>query len=810
MEVILNVVTYVSALCGTSIFSAVYLLLAVGVSTQIMVLRVCPASLYYLLLLTALAAMATKGVLLLLLFLRDLGPLCGTLLDYFGFDCEEVGSSWTARVVLFAGDFPVVVVCLATLGLKQAPYKKTLSEVERYWLWLISTYLSVIGVAISDYSYVNFLYLLLAFTWGIIGTFRNSKFSYLVLSACTFTVSALTVLAFGLYERVLTTVLSTTEISKTGLNFLSLTQAVSNGFLILVLYLSIKTFQLSWYLAKVDFNLPDNPFAYISTPPRSPIRVSGSDSMSIGSPGTSIRLNSGRKWRWYHSLSFMFFLFRVMVTLWTVHFMSVVGLVQLYWLFKSVLVGNRSKSIQELPSYVLPSMVLQSVIDYVLTVLALRPDPMSGVQYLTYFHPEMIFMLTTISLGFLCFSINLNAERSLIPSNSQSSVSSLALVILLQNSDKAALCILFGVGLSNINILHTGLMGLCLLFTLRPKGAQRHWIGLVIYTVLLIALPYAWRLILRVVEIKATGWETAASVIGLPLHWEYQPVAGIFPPDYLSWCLLLTVSMQMSAYRSMSYTLKFREFGLSRMSETYAVLLDALTKAFRVVVEMQVWVVYCLLLLVVFLSELNVLNYIRYLQILAFVTLHLHCGNQSIARGYQKVKDVWASLAYYSGFLLVSRYVYQFRIYYPGPFPYEWYLEFAGLQVYSTASLYEALIGDVVILIISIFTSKSFHTENRIALVTNSSRDSSFSGEGGVLYELLRADAGNRGESEAHFHGIMKVIAEPFAKVVISAVAVLGLYWRLSGSFWLMFLITGFYMLIESGHQHYLVRISTK
>ncbi len=296
---------------------------------------------------------------------------------------------------------------------------------------------------------------------------------------------------------------------------------------------------------------------------------------------------------------------------------------------------------------------------------------------------------------------------------------------------------------------------------------------------------------MKVVEMPWQGWQQAASIIGLPLHSEYTRILLIFPPDYLSWCLLLTVSMQLSAYRSMSYTLKFREFGLSRMSRTYALLLECLTKAFRIVVEMQVWVVYCLLLLVVFLSELNVLNYIRYLQILAFIMLHMHCGNESISRGYQKVKAVWVTLPYYSGSLLVIRYIYQFRAYYSGTLPFEWYLQFAGLQV-----------------IVSIFTAKSFHTENRIALYTNSSRNSSFSGEGGVLYELLRADAGNRSEAEMHYHSIMKVIAEPFAKVLMLVVALLAFYWRLAGAFWLMLCVIGIYMLLESGHQHYLVRIS--
>lgn len=807
MEVILNVATYISALCGTSVFSAGYLVLAVCVSMQIMVLRVCPANLYFVLLLTALAAMGTKVVLLVMLLTQHLDGYCGQLLNYLGFDCEVLEGSWAARVVLFAGDFPVLVACLATLGLKQSPFRKSLAAVERYWLWLVSTYLAIVGVAVSSCSYVNLLYLLLALLWAIVSTFRNRETSYLLLSAGTFGISALTVLAFGIYQLFQTSSPSIAT-AESGLNFLSFSLLPSDILIITVLYLSIKTFQLSWYRLKVDFNLPDNPFANLSSQPRSPAEANDSGSGSIGSPGTSVQLNSGRKWRWYRSVGLMFFLLRVMVTLWAVYFMSVVGIVQLYWIFRSILVGNSSKAMAELPVYLLPSLVLQVLTDYILTILQLSPDPMTGAQHFVYPQAETAFMLITISLGFLCYSLNANAERALLPSNSTASVSSLALVILLQNSDKAALCILFGVGLSSINILHTGLMGLCLLFTLNQKGAQRHWAGLVIYTILMIAVPYLWILVLKVVEMPWQDWQQAASIIGLPLHSEYTRVLLIFPPDYLSWCLLLTVSMQLSAYRSMSYTLKFREFGLSRMSRTYALLLECLTKAFRIVVEMQVWVVYCLLLLVVFLSELNVLNYIRYLQILAFIMLHMHCGNESISRGYQKVKAVWVTLPYYSGILLVIRYIYQFRAYYSGTLPFEWYLQFAGLQVYSTATLYEAMIGDVVILIVSIFTAKSFHTENRIALYTNSSRNSSFSGEGGVLYELLRADAGNRSEAEMHYHSIMKVIAEPFAKVLMLVVALLAFYWRLAGAFWLMLCVIGIYMLLESGHQHYLVRIS--
>jgi len=808
MEVILNVATYISALCGTSVFSAGYLVLAVCISTQIMVLRVCPAGLYFVLLLTALVAMTTKAVLLVLLLTQELEGYCGALLAYLGFDCEGLEGSWGARVVLFAGDFPVLVSCLATLGLKQAPFKKSLTAVERYWLWLVCTYVAIVGVAVAACSYVNLLYLVLALAWAAVSTFQNHELSYLLLSACTFILSALVVLAFGLYELVFKAAFPSIATAESGLNFLSLPLLTSDVLVIIVLYLSIKTFQLSWYRSKVDFNLPDNPFANLSSPPRSPAEASESESVSMDSPGTSVQLNSGRRWRWYRSFGLMFFLLRVMVTLWAVYFMSVVGLVQLYWLFKSILLGSSSKAVREMPAYLIPSLVLQVLADYLLSILQFSTEPMSGVQRFVYPQAETAFMLLTISLSFLCYSLNANAERALLPSNSSASVSSLALVILLQNSDKAALCILFGVGLSNINVLHTGLMGLCLLFTLNHKGAQRHWAGLVIYTILMIALPYAWILLLKVVDVQWTGWQRVASIIGLPIRSEYIRIWVVLPPDYLSWCLLLTVSMQLSAYRSMSYTLKFREFGLSRMSRTYALLLDVLTKAFRLVVEMQVWVVYCLLLLVIFLSELNVLNYIRYLQVLAFIALHMHCGNESLSRGYQKVKAVWVSLAYYSGALLVVRYIYQFRTYYSETLPFDWYLEFAGLQVYSTASLYEAMVGDVVILIVSIFTAKSFHTENRIALYTNSSRNSSFSGEGGVLYELLRADAGNRGEAEAHYHSIMQVIAQPFAKVIMLVVALFAFYWRLAGAFWLMLCIIGLYMLLESGHQHYLVRIS--
>jgi hypothetical protein len=184
----------------------------------------------------------------------------------------------------------------------------------------------------------------------------------------------------------------------------------------------------------------------------------------------------------------------------------------------------------------------------------------------------------------------------------------------------------------------------------------------------------------------------------------------------------------------------------------------------------HLWIVYVFILFVIMVSALNLINFARFLMLLSYLVIQIASADNSLEVGYYRVKSVWFIIEIYIGVVLAARYVYQFAVY--ADTPDSPYMHIIGIDIFQTSELYEYIVGECLILIATVLTSRifaiNFQERSRVA---RSSR----------AEELDRATSISV-QSLAIFTKMYRAVSTPYNALLSFVLLCLAVYWRLSAS----------------------------
>jgi hypothetical protein len=215
--------------------------------------------------------------------------------------------------------------------------------------------------------------------------------------------------------------------------------------------------------------------------------------------------------------------------------------------------GLPSNVVKSLLFTVVPELGLIHVGCYLAWTFQLDLNPYFGVIQFS----ELILELALQNVVIISFLLTHRAysnQTSTIQHQASRTPAGLVMTFVLQNSNKFALSVVFVVGLSAINRLHTGLMIICIVFMTNTQLAKKRWEVLVVYTMTILFLKYFWVLLIPFTA-ETDSNEKIYQIVGLPYtEGNTEDIYGYIPQDYLVWLLLLSEVMQLVAYRAMKHT----------------------------------------------------------------------------------------------------------------------------------------------------------------------------------------------------------------------------------------------------------------
>ena len=452
---------------------------------------------------------------------------------------------------------------------------------------------------------------------------------------------------------------------------------------------------------------------------------------------------------------------RVLAVSWLAHYQCLSSLLVMLWVFLSCFFYKDDDMLRKLTSLLLlPVLLLQMVTFYVWNILSPVPQESYekyGLQ--SFSSPEFEFFLQVCVFSWCVFTANRLQDplKDPVPKSE-----SLRVIIheVVYSLDKFSICVLFLVGLSSIDLMHTVLMVLCSVFLLNLEKAKAWWRGLMIYTVLMLIGLYVWMLLLNLTDIeldnaylwKVLGVETKVGELG--------PIADFIPRNYLLFALFYSEFMQMVMY-DIQDAEHYRYISTERVSVLLNPLLWVKKWIQYYVSSYQIWVMYSLILGVMVISTQNVLNFLRFVLLIIFFVVHFN--DKTLEIGRNKLKVIWFALKYYSGLILVLRYIYQFSYSDESESNSELSqnLRLLGIERYEVTELYKAMTWDSIIFLGSVLAERS-----------------------------LLPQASNVSERSSVLYGI----AEIFGKSMMVGLCAVAIYWRLSVSMLLILLCVLFFL----------------
>jgi hypothetical protein len=476
----------------------------------------------------------------------------------------------------------------------------------------------------------------------------------------------------------------------------------------------------------------------------------------------------------FNSARLLLLVSRLLLFVWIVHYRSFVCLGLILWLYYSVLEVFPSNVVKSLLFTVVPVLVLMHVGCYLATTFHLHLDPYFGI--IQFAEPIAELALQNIVImSFLLTHRAYSNQTSTIRRQASKTPAGLVMTFVLQNSNKFTLSVVFVVGLSAINLLHTGLMIICIVFMTNTQLAKKRWELLVVYTMTILFLKYLWVLLIPFTA-ETDNNELIYQIVGLPYTaGDTKDIDGYIPQDYLVWLLLLSEVMQLVAYRAMKQrnSRQYREHmeAVQQQSKFF----KCMSYVFGLVKTLHLWIVYVFILMVIMVSDLNLINFTRFLMLLCYLVIHIASADNSLEVGYYRVKSVWFIINIYSGVVLAARYVYQFAIY--ADTPDSPYMHIIGIDIFQTSELYEFMVGDCLILIATVLTSRifsiNFQERTRFA---RSSHTVEFDRATWASEPVISV------QSLAIFTKMYGVISVPYNALLSFVVFCLATYWRLSAS----------------------------
>jgi hypothetical protein len=166
---------------------------------------------------------------------------------------------------------------------------------------------------------------------------------------------------------------------------------------------------------------------------------------------------------------------------WIMKFQGLERLVYMFWIFYSIMEKNNEK-IHKISKFLLiPSLALAQPVYY---ILALGKNDSEN---------EIIKNFFFMAMTQCCVSIWTHCSSSMTAeSDVWSSIHGVYLTWILKKFYIISLIVLFLVGLSDINILYTGLMAFCIWFMLDPAALKKYWKILLLYEMLILMVRGLW------------------------------------------------------------------------------------------------------------------------------------------------------------------------------------------------------------------------------------------------------------------------------------------------------------------------------
>ena len=373
----------------------------------------------------------------------------------------------------------------------------------------------------------------------------------------------------------------------------------------------------------------------------------------------------------------LYFVGKVCLFLWLNNVVGFAGLVQLFWIGFTLLEPGIYTSMRATKYLLMPVLILSYTLTYIASFWK---------QTRADFQPLMLLTIVIFAYFYNISPRVKNIQYSL-PATWYGKIASLVLA----NSYLFSLTVLFIIGLSTINLFHTGLMILCLVYMSNVENVRKHWHWLIVYTLLMIFIRYTWVLVNgSIFHINAV----VLDIIGLSNAQEDNEFRSY---NYLIWVLLLCSSLQQFAN---NYLL----FG--KFDDYKNVVFNALGTAYSYFSNIEFWLLYIVLFVFIGISHSNIPNLLRYLILLWIVARHLRSPRNHLSLNFSKQNNVLAVLKIYSMIILAIRYIYQFLPYFidESSLP---DLKILGLSIYDKQNLYDRTFKDTTILIVSVLAHRS-------------------------------------------------------------------------------------------------------
>ena len=451
----------------------------------------------------------------------------------------------------------------------------------------------------------------------------------------------------------------------------------------------------------------------------------------------------------------LYFVGKVCLFLWLNNVVGFAGLVQLFWIGFTLLEPGIYTSMRATKYLLMPVLILSYTLTYIASFWK---------QTRADFQPLMLLTIVIFAYFYNISPRVKNIQYSL-PATWYGKIASLVLA----NSYLFSLTVLFIIGLSTINLFHTGLMILCLVYMSNVENVRKHWHWLIVYTLLMIFIRYTWVLVNgSIFHINAV----VLDIIGLSNAQEDNEFRSY---NYLIWVLLLCSSLQQFAN---NYLL----FG--KFDDYKNVVFNALGTAYSYFSNIEFWLLYIVLFVFIGISHSNIPNLLRYLILLWIVARHLRSPRNHLSLNFSKQNNVLAVLKIYSMIILAIRYIYQFLPYFidESSLP---DLRILGLSIYDKQNLYDRTFKDTTILIVSVLA----HRSNTYWL----DRDKAKNTPGENSKESKESMEAKKNKPSVRTSVFYNFFSRPFQYIVFLTIASLCIFWKLSLSMLIYLFIIGVY-----------------
>ena len=393
----------------------------------------------------------------------------------------------------------------------------------------------------------------------------------------------------------------------------------------------------------------------------------------------------------YLSFTFIYGVCMFNMFLWIANFKGYLQLLMALWMFYSIIEPKNERMMFITRKLFIPLILLDLCILYGYNLMDLHLEFYLANYLKKFSQLYIVFEIWTISMFLL---LQRRFKKRSVDSSKGSINMNIIIGIFLENSNKVALIVVFIIGLSKINVFHLGFMIIFLVFMLNSDISKRYWIVLVLYTQFMILTDYVFGIV--ILSGVSVDQSQILTIFGLSSK-DINLVAVVFPKNYLTWILLLSAAMQLSAYRS-SYKIRDRRQTVQNSRSSKIILF--FSKIYVWISFLHVWIVYFSIFLAIMISALNVINFGRLLILVILYCMHVINTLNPLKENMKKVEKNWNFLVYYSGLVLVVRYLYQFLRYAKD---YVFTSDFLGIKIYSDEKLYENMVTDCIILLVCVY-----------------------------------------------------------------------------------------------------------